>query len=134
MLRWMLAMGLVTTTMACATTASSRFDSATPAYKHDLVTFDELSRASSTTSNLYQALERIRPTFVRPRMSGQALRSPASSIDVFINGGYAGDGNVLLTLNPAHIASVRLERRSQAYVKHGAWLRGENVLYVTLLR
>jgi hypothetical protein len=61
-------------------------------------------------------------------------RSIASQIDVFINGGYAGDGSVLLTLHPSHVANIRMERRSQAFVKHGAWLRGENVLYVTLLR
>jgi hypothetical protein len=62
------------------------------------------------------------------------MTNSASAIDVFVNGGYAGDASVLLTLNPANIASVRMQRRSQAFVMHGAALRGENVLYVTLLR
>lgn len=134
MWRSMLMVGLATTVMACATSQTSRVRTAAPAYSNDVVTFDELSRTSQSASNLYQALERIRPSFIRPRTTGRVTRGAASSIDVFVNGGYAGDANVLLTLHPAHIASVRLERRSQAYVKHGAWLRGENVLYVTLLR
>jgi hypothetical protein len=139
MVRWMLVvMAVSATTMACASSQTSEISEirrgGAPGYQHDVVTFDELSRASATASNLYQALERIRPSFVRPRTTGRVARSTASSIDVFVNGGYAGDGNVLLSLNPAHIASVRMERRSQAFVKHGAWLRGENVIYVTLLR
>jgi len=134
MWRSMLVVGVATATLACASTQTSRVRSAAPAYAHDLVTFDELSRTSTTAANLYQALERIRPSFIRPRTTARVSRASASSIDVFINGSYAGDANVLLTLHPAHIASVRMERRSQAFVKHGAWLRGENVLYVTLLR
>lgn len=138
MVRWMLVVVVAATTMACASSQTAQVSEirrgGAPGYQHDLVTVDELSRASVTSANLYQALERIRPSFIRPRATGRMVRSTASSIDVFINGGYAGDGNVLLTLNPAHIASVRMERRSQAFVKHGAWIKGENVLYVTLLR
>jgi hypothetical protein len=104
------------------------------AYAHDVVTFEELARTKDTAGNLYQALERIRPTFIKPRLSGRPIESSAAAIDVFVNGGYAGDGSVLLTLNPANIASVRMQRRSQAFVEHGAMIRGENVLYVTLLR
>ncbi|MGH9203183.1 MAG: hypothetical protein ACRD2A_18300 [Vicinamibacterales bacterium] len=130
----MMLLGVTTGLMACATAQPTRQYGAAPSYSHDLVTFDELSRTKESASNLYQALERIRPSFIRPRAAGRTMRSTASQIDVFVNGGYAGDGNVLLTLHPAHVASIRLERRSQAFVKHGAWLRGENVLYVTLLR
>ena len=135
MLRSMVAVGLATTMMACASTQQQSFGrTSAPAYSHDLVTFDELARTGQSASNLYQALERVRPTFITPRVTGRGIRSTASQIDVFVNGGYAGDGSVLLTLNPAHVASVRLERRSQAFVRHGSWLRGENILYVTLLR
>lgn len=135
MLRSMVAVGLATTMMACASTQQQSFRlSSTPAYSHDLVTFDELASTAQSANNLYQALERVRPTFITPRMSGRGMRSAASQIDVFVNGGYAGDGSVLLTLNPAYVASVRMERRSQAFVRHGSALRGENILYVTLLR
>ena len=121
--------------MACASTQQQTFRRTSgPAYSHDLITFEELARTADGASNLYQALERARPTFITPRVSGRAIRTTASQIDVFVNGGYAGDGSVLLTLNPAYVASVRLERRSQAFVRHGAALRGENILYVTLLR
>ena len=125
--------GLAATLLACASSQTTRRTGG-PAYANDVVTFDELSRASEGAGNLYQALERIRPSFIRPRSSGRMVRASASQIDVFVNGGYAGDANVLLSLQPAHVASVRMERRSQAFVKHGTWLRGENVLYVTLLR
>lgn len=135
MVRSMLVVvGLATTLMACASSQTTRGVSRGPSYANDVVTFDELSRASESTGNLYQALERIRPAFIRPRSSGRVMRASASQIDVFVNGGYAGDANVLLSLHPSHVASVRLERRSQAFVRHGSWLRGENILYVTLLR
>ncbi len=125
---------IAATGVACASSQVSPKPRSAPAYAHDVVTFDDLAQTRESAANLYEALERIRPTFVRPRMSGRAIRSPASAIDVFVNGGYAGDGSVLFTLHPAQIASVRMERRSQAFVTHGAALRGENVLYVTLLR
>ena len=121
--------------IACGSNqASTPRPSSAPGYESDVVTFEELARTKDTAGNLYQALERIRPTFVRPRLSGRPMTNSASAIDVFVNGGYAGDASVLLTLNPANIASVRMQRRSQAFVMHGAALRGENVLYVTLLR
>jgi hypothetical protein len=128
----LLAAFLASGALACASN-TSRPTSGVP-YANDVVTFDELARAGVSATNLYQALERIRPTFVRPRGYGAAARGTASQIDVFVNGGYAGDGSVLLTLHPSHVASIRMERRSQAFVRHGLSLRGENVLYITLLR
>lgn len=133
MLRMMVAVGLATTLMACASTQQSFGRRGAPGYSHDLVTLDELAR-SAGAANLYQALERIRPSFITPRLSSGPARSSVSQIDVFVNGGYAGDGSVLLTLNPAYVASVRLERRAQAFVTRGNMIHGENVLYVTLLR
>ena len=128
-----LAVALATSALACASNQTMQRSTA-PALAHDVVTVDELARTSDNAANLFQALERIRPTFIRPRASGRVGTSVASQIDVFVNGGYAGDGTVLLSLHPAHVASVRFERRSQAFVRHGSWLHGENVLYVTLLR
>lgn len=126
---------LVTSAIGCSSNqASTPRPSSGPGYESDVVTFEELARTKDTAGNLYQALERIRPTFVRPRLSGRPMTNSAQAIDVFVNGGYAGDASVLLTLNPSNIASVRMQRRSQAFVMHGAALRGENILYVTLLR
>lgn len=129
----LLAAFLASGALACASSNTPR-PSRGVSYANDVVTFDELARAGVSATNLYQALERIRPTFVRPRGYGAAARGSASQIDVFVNGGYAGDGSVLLTLHPTHVASIRMERRSQAFVRHGLSLRGENVLYITLLR
>ncbi|MGH7693985.1 MAG: hypothetical protein ACRENH_03345, partial [Gemmatimonadaceae bacterium] len=99
MLRSMVAVALATTMLACASTQQSSFGrTGAPAYSHDVVTFDELARTAESASNLYQALERLRPTFITPRLSGRPIRSSASQIDVFVNGGYAGDGSVLLSL------------------------------------
>lgn len=129
-----LALALVSSVLACASNQRMQGPSGASSHRHDVINFDELTRTSENASNLYQALERTRPQFLRPRSSGRVPRGAPSQIDVFVNGGYAGDGNVLLSLHPAHVASVRFERRSQAFVRHGSWLRGENVLYVTLLR
>ncbi|MGQ0539436.1 MAG: hypothetical protein ACT4R6_10845 [Gemmatimonadaceae bacterium] len=122
--------------LGCASGGGSldRGDARRAAYSSDVIMFDELARFGAGAPNLYAALERARPAFIRVRGSGRLTRPSAAQIDVFINGGYAGDANILLTLQPSQVASVRFERRSQAFVRHGAWLRGENVLYVTLLR
>lgn len=127
-------LALATSTLACASNQAMQGGSSAPSHRYEVINFDELARTSDNASNLYQALERTRPQFLRPRASGRVARGAASQIDVFVNGGYAGDGTVLLSLHPSNVASVRFERRSSAFVQHGAWLRGENVLYVTLLR
>ena len=100
---------------------------------HDYVAVDELRRWSDTGS-LYDVLSRVRPSMVRPRGAFGVVRGMPGGIDVFINGQYAGGEEVLRTLQPHQIASVRMMQRSQAYVQYGGWLRGDHALFVSLLR
>ncbi|MGQ0647282.1 MAG: hypothetical protein ACT4P7_06895 [Gemmatimonadaceae bacterium] len=99
----------------------------------DFVAVDELRRYSDTGS-LFDLLTRIRPQMVRARPGMNALRGIGETIDVFINGQYAGGAEVLRSLQPHHVAGVKMVQRSQAYVEYGGWLRGDHALFVSLLR
>jgi hypothetical protein len=100
---------------------------------HDYVAVEELRR-SSQAGSLYEVLSRIRPHMVQPRAGLSAMRGMRGGIDVFINGQYAGGEEVLRSLQPTHVASVRMVQRSQAYVQYGGWLRGDHALFVALMR
>lgn len=124
---------------ACSATSASLESAAAPRARvrslgsFDLVAIDELRRHQETGS-LYDLLQRVRPGMVRARPSVGVLRGIRPEIDVFINGQYAGSADVLRGLQPHVVASVRMVQRAQAFVTHGAWLRGEHALFVTLTR
>jgi hypothetical protein len=119
----------------CAPTITSRGTesrpvSASPSMR-ELVTFDELR--GTQRGDLFSALTLIRPRFLDPGRGTGRLGRPAR-VDVFVNGTYFGDVDVLRGLLPEQVASVRFVRRSQAFVTLGPQLRGEAALFVTLLR
>ena len=124
---------------ACSATSASLDGAAVPSVRprshgsYDLVPIDELRRYEDTGS-LYDLLQRVRPGMVSPRRSTSALRAGRAEIDVFVNGQYAGSSEVLRSLQPTFVASVRMVQRSQAFATYGSWLRGEHALFVTLLR
>ncbi|MCC6316432.1 MAG: hypothetical protein IT361_01985 [Gemmatimonadaceae bacterium] len=97
------------------------------------VPIDEIQRFPDASS-LFDVLQRTRPAMVRARLGSHVLRGIQPEIDVFINGQYAGATDVLRTLQPRYVSSVRMVQRVQAYTEYGAWLRGEHVLFVTLVR
>ena len=138
MTRYIFVLALAALTACSATSAS--LDSANvprPRVRalgsSDLVAIDELRRFQETGS-LYDLLRRVRPGMVRARPSVGSLRGIRPEIDVFINGQYAGSADVLHGLQPHYVASVRMVQRAQAFVTHGAMLRGEHALFVTLTR
>jgi hypothetical protein len=124
---------------ACSATSASLDGAAVPRARprsygtSEFVPIEEIRRYQDTGS-LYDLLQRMRPGMVRPRPTARGLQGPRPEIDVFINGQYAGASDVLRTLQPHFVASVRMMQRSQAYANYGARLRGEHVLFVTLLR
>ena len=103
-----------------------------PGSSHDVVLADELRRVPAT--NLFTALERARPDFLRVRASTAAMRRQSPEIDVFLNGQYAGGAEVLRSIPSDFVTRIQLVQRSQGYVMHGPQLRGEHALFVTLVR
>ena len=120
---------------ACASTSPSFDQQPRPARlgSHDVVAFDELRRYDDGGS-LFDFLSRVRPQMLRPRLGTGVMRGVPEGIDVFVNGHFAGNDDVLRTLLPSHVASVRMVQRTQAFVEYGGRLRGEHALFVTLVR
>ena len=124
---------------ACTATSASLDGATAPRARvrtlgsQDLVAVDELRRFDDA-GTLYDFLQRHRPGMVRPRPGIGVMRGIRPEVDVFINGQYAGSSEVLRSLLPHSVASVRMVQRAQAFVTHGAWLRGEHALFVTLMR
>jgi hypothetical protein len=124
---------------ACTTTSVSLDGATAPRARArslgsaDLVNVDELRRFEDA-GTLYDLLQRLRPGMVRPRPGIGVMRGIRPEIDVFINGQYAGSADVLRSLQPHGVASVRMMQRAQAFVTHGPFLRGEHALFVTLMR
>lgn len=121
--------------VACGGAPASLYTQARPGARgsRDFVPIEELRRYRDSGS-LFELLSRIRPSMVRPRAGFNAMREVPEGVDVFINGGYAGGAEVLHTLQPAHVAAVKMVQRSQAFAQYGGLLRGEHVLFITLLR
>ena len=121
--------------VACAGTPASRYTQSRPGSRgtQDFVPIEELRRYQDSGS-LFELLNRIRPSMVRPRAGFNAMLGVAPGIDVFINGSYAGGAEVLQSLQTHHVATVKMVQRSQAFAQYGGWLRGEHVLFVTLMR
>lgn len=65
-----------------------------------LLTVDELSQSQSP--NLYDAVQRLRPSWLAPRYQG-ATRGQAS---VFVGSQRAGDVDYLRTIDPSNVAEV----------------------------
>lgn len=135
MFRSVITTAFIGVVAACAAASSNERPTAYRGLRptSDFVTLDELRRHDDT-STLFEALARARPRMLRPRFAYQGIRSTGESVDVFINGHYSGGIEVLRSLHPVNVASVRMAQRSEAFMMHGARLRGEHALFVTLVR
>ncbi|MBC7895647.1 MAG: hypothetical protein H7066_09545 [Cytophagaceae bacterium] len=124
---------------ACSAASASLDSAAVPRARprslgtSEFVPIDELRRYPDAGS-LLDVLQRVRPGMVRPRPVAGGLEGARPDIDVFINGQYAGSSDVLRMVQPQFVASVRMQQRSEAFLTHGSWLRGDHALFVTLLR
>jgi hypothetical protein len=83
----------------------------------------DLSRVQPET-DVYQALERIRPHFLRVRPGSHILRTASPRIRVYINGNYAGDVSVLRSIRVGDVASVRRLQATETHLLAGT--DGEN--------
>lgn len=135
MLRSVLMSTVVVLAAACyAPSAGTRLAPPPSAFgRRDVVQIDELRRYNDT-STLLDVLARIRPQMLRPRFGATGVRASPETIDVFINGHYAGGADALRQVMPSDVASVKMVQRSQGYTSYGGLLRGEHALFVTLLR
>lgn len=80
----------------------------------------------------YLAIERLRPFFLAMRPSGADVRGITPHVNVFIDGYFAGDPDVLKAIPASSIESVERLQPSMAYATLGAYHAGEGVIMVRL--
>jgi len=117
---------------ACA--PPSRVNQAT--YTRTPTGSDFLTRQEITSlvgaQNVYTVVQQLRPLFLTPRPGPAMARGVGPGIAVFIDGTLAGDLDVLKTLNPEHVESIRRIRQPYAYADYGRWSGDDGVVDVRL--
>src|SRR5687768_7765516 len=117
-------------TSACAVPSVQHQSRSTPrsalGTSREMIQADEL-RKGGDAGSLADILQLKRPHFLRT--TGNTGR-----IDVFINGHYAGDIDVLRGILPRQVISVRKATRTEAYTMFAPSLNGDHVLFVTTAR
>lgn len=113
-----LALVLSTAVQAGCASSGSLPSSATgqPSRKADVIAEAEL--AAAPESDLYTAVERLRPAFLRTQ--GQStMQGTSVAINVYVDGGLLGDVNTLHQLVPSEIREVRYLNPSEATMRFG---------------
>jgi hypothetical protein len=100
---------------SCATTPSTTAQGAPAVGQHNVVTAEELARVGDL--NLQEALQRVRPTFLRPR---QAAATLTPSLTVFLDGLQMMEGlDHLREIASKNVQEVRFLEPHQANARFG---------------
>jgi hypothetical protein len=122
------ALGIALCGAVAACGAASARPTTTEHANSRYLTTAELTRVSPSLT-AYEAIERLRPFYLRPR----PVYGRAAVISVYINGSYAGNADVLRTLTPGAIQSARYLQRSEATAFAGVLTPGDSFIMVTLV-
>jgi hypothetical protein len=105
----------------CASTSTSSSETATtPAPRRDtnVITADELAKSSA--SDLYAAIQSLRPSFLQTRgMTSPGIGTAPEVLNVYIDGIKAGDVSILHSLRAYDVKEVRKLSASDATQKYG---------------
>ena len=116
---------------ACATPYTGSFPNPySPTVSNDRLTRRELDY--ERPENAYMAIERLRPFFLATRPSAADVHGIVPHINVFIDGYFAGDLDVLKAIPASSIESVERLQPAMAYATLGAYHAGEGVIMVRL--
>ena len=100
-------------------------------HEHNRLTEADLLQVSNAPS-LHAAIERLRPRYLRPRATHEALGSARPSVAVYIDGHYAGDTQMLRSLMVHQVTDIRFLQPAEAYATMGPSMRGDAVLMISL--
>ena len=93
----------------------------------------DLARASDAVS-LFQAIERLRPNFLRARGAQPLARGRAPQINVFINGNFAGPVDILRTIPVEQVGRARFVQPVEAATQYGSNRAGDGIIELVLVR
>jgi hypothetical protein len=120
---------LLFTACASAPTHTTQFADARPSSA--TLTAADFARVPDAGSTL-DAVRQLRPLFLRPRPGSNEVRSQAPVVAVYINDLYAGDVDILQSLPPSSIETMRYLQRTEAMTFAGSQTRGDGFIMITL--
>ena len=103
--------------IACASTPS-RQDGSVPARMGSVLTAEEMVNAHADVGNMYDAVARLRPKWVAPRVT-MSSTSGSNYAQVFVDDQAVGDINALRAINAYQVGDVRYYDVSQAGARFG---------------
>ena|ERR1041385_782331 len=104
----------------CASSSTTSESTTTPTPRRDtnVITADELAKSSA--SDLYAAVQSLRPSFLQTRgMTSPGIGTAPEVLNVYIDGIKAGDVNILHSLRAYDVKEVRKLSASDATQKYG---------------
>lgn len=109
--RFLLILATLLSLTACAARsgAEGRFD---------LITHEEL-QDQGQFANLYEVVEVLRPRWLRPQGGPDTFSGESGQVQVHMDGNWLGDVDVLRSLSPAGVTSMRWLRPLDASSRYG---------------
>jgi hypothetical protein len=110
------AFSIVLGVAACSTGAQSGADAGTTRDRN-VITRAELEGWNSL--NAYEAIRRLRPTWLRYRGQGVLTGPDRESMRIYVNGSFFGDADSLSNIQARNIREIRFLDARQATLRYG---------------
>lgn len=114
---------------ACAPVARQSY--ASRPVSADVITQSEISQQPMQTA--YSALAQLRPLFLRSRPNSADARGEPRRIQIYIDGVFSGDLDVLKLIPASDVESITRVQPEMAFATMGSEHAGDGVLMVRLL-
>lgn len=124
-----IALAIALASAACSSTGSTSSSSARVRRDPNLITRAEL--ADVTQQNVFDAVRRLRPAWLRIRGRGSVSIDQESTIPVYIDGFLRGSTRLLGRLRPSVVQEIRHLDPNDAVVRYGSSHR-DGAIMVTL--
>ena len=124
-----IALALTLASSACSSTGSSSGRSARSNRNPDLITQAEL--AEVTERNVFDAVRRLRPQWLRIRGRGMVSINRESTIPVYLDGIRRGSTALLGRIRPSEVQEIRYLNPNDASLRYGS-SHGDGAIQVTL--
>lgn len=124
-----IALALALASAACSSTGTKSGGPTRATRDRNLITAAEL--AEVTQQNVFDAVRRLRPAWLRLRGRGTASIDRESSIPVYLDGVLRGSTRLLGRLRPSQVREIRHLEPNEAAVRYGSSHR-DGAIWVTL--
>jgi hypothetical protein len=115
-MRKFLALGLVALSLACSSSGAKK---TSPSGGRNLLTAGEITERGGDVSNALEALERLRPDFLRMSRGPTTLGDDASGTSFYINNERQPNSESLRNVPVREIREIRRLSASEAQMKFG---------------